>query len=400
MSGYRAMDPMRPSSIPIRSPSLNSHTRGLEVHLRRLDDNDFLHVRIVAKVTLGVDPVKGARVAWNALRRFDGLASYLPNLAVSEVLPLPPHLASKAGTVHRIRQVAFKQMMYMVLHGEALLDVVELNGRRAKNGGSVGGGDDRPPSTSGGSSGSSALGGDRDRDRDGGPELQFRMVQGDVHLLQGKWMIEEGRSASTTTTTTTTKGSGVGIGAGLSWGDDLEETEIGYDGDYEYPHASSSSMRETYSWTAAATTPRATVDIEPPWKSRATATATATAATNTKSKSKSKSYRRDLTSPAATPTNTVTQATPSSSPPSSPSTFSASSQPFPSSSSSTSSSSQTNVGPTPTVVRLAMEVMMRRSVRSLVFEPFLEELVFEDLGANLAVFKRAIETEVAAMEKS
>jgi len=117
----------------------------VEVHLRRLDDDDFLHMRIVA--TLRVMTAPG--VLWDVLTAYESLSDFLPNLAVSEVVPVPR--GRDAAGVKRLRQVAFKEMVYMVLHAEAHLDVVER--------------------------------------REAG-EVQFRMVQGDVHLLQGKWMLQ------------------------------------------------------------------------------------------------------------------------------------------------------------------------------------------------------------------
>lgn len=58
------------------------------------------------------------------LTDYERLADFLPNLAVSEVVPVPRGKLQRPG-VARVRQVAFKEMMYMVLHGEVILDVVE-----------------------------------------------------------------------------------------------------------------------------------------------------------------------------------------------------------------------------------------------------------------------------------
>ena len=116
-----------------------------EVHLRRLDGFDFLHRRAVAAVTVDAP----ASLVWEVLTDYDHLAEFIPNLAASERIKLPP---SAPANVVRVRQVGYKRMMYMCLHAESVLDLIE-----------------KPCS-----------------------EIQFRQVAGDFERFQGKWMLSEG----------------------------------------------------------------------------------------------------------------------------------------------------------------------------------------------------------------
>jgi hypothetical protein len=110
-----------------------------------LDGLDFLHRRAVAAVTVDAP----ASLVWEVLTDYDHLADFIPNLAASERIKLPP---SAPANVVRVRQVGYKRMMYMCLHAESVLDLIE-----------------KPCS-----------------------EIQFRQVAGDFERFQGKWMLSEG----------------------------------------------------------------------------------------------------------------------------------------------------------------------------------------------------------------
>lgn len=119
---------------------------GIEVHLRRLDSLDHVHRRAVAAIRVNAP----ASIVWDVITDYNRLHEFVPGLAASERIQLPRN----APNVKRVRQVAYKNLGYMRLHAESVMDLVE-----------------RPYS-----------------------ELQFRQVAGDVQLLQGKWMISEGLS--------------------------------------------------------------------------------------------------------------------------------------------------------------------------------------------------------------
>ena len=137
------------STEPSTGPSGWSSPRsnnGIEVHLRRLDGLDYIHRRAIAAIRVNAP----ASVVWDVITDYNRLHEFVPALVASERIQLPRN----APNVKRIRQVAYKNMGYMCLHAESVMDLVE-----------------RPYS-----------------------ELQFRQVAGDVQLLQGKWMISEGLS--------------------------------------------------------------------------------------------------------------------------------------------------------------------------------------------------------------
>lgn len=69
-----------------------------EVHLRRLDGFDYLHRRAVAAITIDAPP----ETVWAALTDYDRLAEFVPNLAVSQRIALPP---GAPPNVVRLRQV-------------------------------------------------------------------------------------------------------------------------------------------------------------------------------------------------------------------------------------------------------------------------------------------------------
>lgn len=140
----------------------NNSSSNTEIHLRRLDRIDKLHRRAVASVVINA-PIN---LIWNILTDYNNLAQYVPNLAASERMQLPPDAPER---VVRVRQIGYKRMPYMYLHAETVLDLVEMPWR----------------------------------------EIQFRQVSGSFDKFQGKWMLEEveaddGDSNATPSTTTKT----------------------------------------------------------------------------------------------------------------------------------------------------------------------------------------------------
>lgn len=69
-----------------------------EVHLRRLDQLDFLHRRAVSAITINA-PIEAV---WQVLTDYDHLAEFVPNLAISERIALP---TNAPRDVVRLRQV-------------------------------------------------------------------------------------------------------------------------------------------------------------------------------------------------------------------------------------------------------------------------------------------------------
>jgi len=116
----------------------------IEIHLRRLDGLDYVHRRSVAAIQVNAPP----SLVWDVITDYDRLAEFIPNLASSERIRLPDTAPSN---VIRVRQVGYKNMFYMCLHAESVMDLVE-----------------KPCS-----------------------EVQFRQVAGDVQTFQGKWMLQE-----------------------------------------------------------------------------------------------------------------------------------------------------------------------------------------------------------------
>lgn len=116
----------------------------IEIHLRRLDGLEYLHRRSVAAIRVNAP----ASLVWDVMTDYDRLAEFIPNLASSERIRLPD---SAPDNIVRVRQVGYKNMFYMCLHAESVMDLVE-----------------KPMS-----------------------EIQFRQVAGDVQTFQGKWMIQE-----------------------------------------------------------------------------------------------------------------------------------------------------------------------------------------------------------------
>lgn len=115
-----------------------------EVHLRRLDQPDKLHRRAVSVITIDA----AVNDVWDVLTDYEALAAVVPNLAVSERLPMPP---GSPSNLVRLRQVGVKGVAYLMLHGESIMDIVEVHQR----------------------------------------EIQFRQVSGDFLQLQGKFILAE-----------------------------------------------------------------------------------------------------------------------------------------------------------------------------------------------------------------
>eukprot|EP00210_Caulerpa_lentillifera_P001412 g1356.t1 len=122
-----------------------SQLTGVEVHLRKLDSNDYLHRRVVCCIRINA-PVKEV---WTVLTDYERLSEFVPNLVKSEIIVPRPASDAPQG-YKRLRQVVKKRQSYIQLQAESILDVVE-----------------RPYK-----------------------EIQFRQVSGFVQRLQGKWVLK------------------------------------------------------------------------------------------------------------------------------------------------------------------------------------------------------------------
>ena len=100
------------------APTILKGSHSCEVHLRRLDGLDYVHRRAIAAITIDA-PLKAV---WKVITDYDNLADFVPNVASSQRIALPPNAPAK---VIRIRQVGYKNMPYMCLHAETVLDLVE-----------------------------------------------------------------------------------------------------------------------------------------------------------------------------------------------------------------------------------------------------------------------------------
>ncbi|KAI8111305.1 hypothetical protein M9434_004877 [Picochlorum sp. BPE23] len=127
-----------------KSLSPEENNDDIEIHLRRLDGLDYLHRRSIAAIRINAPP----SLVWDVLTDYNRLAEFIPNLASSERIRLP---RAAPENVVRVRQVGYKNMFYMCLHAESVMDLVE-----------------KPFS-----------------------EVQFRQVAGDVEKFQGKWAMQE-----------------------------------------------------------------------------------------------------------------------------------------------------------------------------------------------------------------
>ncbi|WPT12333.1 hypothetical protein PSENEW3_00003472 [Picochlorum sp. SENEW3] len=132
------------SGDPRKNSSSEDNNDDIEIHLRRLDGLDYLHRRSIAAIRINAPP----SLVWDVLTDYNRLAEFVPNLASSERIRLP---RAAPENVVRVRQVGYKNMYYMCLHAESVMDLVE-----------------KPFS-----------------------EVQFRQVAGDVEKFQGKWAIQE-----------------------------------------------------------------------------------------------------------------------------------------------------------------------------------------------------------------
>jgi len=90
----------------------------VEIHLRRLDGLGYLHRRSVAAIKVNASPA----LVWKVVTDYNRLAEFVPNLASSERIRLP---STAPDNVVRVRQVGYKNMFYMCLHAESVMDIVE-----------------------------------------------------------------------------------------------------------------------------------------------------------------------------------------------------------------------------------------------------------------------------------
>ena len=92
----------------------------VEIHLRKLDDEEYVHNRVVASVEIEASKEK----IWDTLTDYDNLPTILPNLVLSQKIETKSRTKDLPGRV-RLRQVVFKEFMYLCFRAEALLDVLE-----------------------------------------------------------------------------------------------------------------------------------------------------------------------------------------------------------------------------------------------------------------------------------
>lgn len=114
------------------------------MHVRKLDAPGHLHRRILAGITIEAPLPR----VWAALTDYERLPSVVPSLVLSELVPASARRAYPAN-MRRLRQLAVKQLPYVELHTEIVLDVLEK------------------PAPAGGAY-----------------ELQFRQYDGDFDVLQ------------------------------------------------------------------------------------------------------------------------------------------------------------------------------------------------------------------------
>eukprot|EP00854_Cymbomonas_tetramitiformis_P007984 gene7984-9491_t len=117
-----------------------------EVHFRNLDTAEVLHRRVVTVVRIGAP----AADVWSFLTNYNELAKHTPALLHSKRLQ-PPAATPTSDNNVRVRQVVGMHLPYMTLQAEAVLDILEKNQN----------------------------------------EIQFRSVQGDFDVLQGKWLLQQ-----------------------------------------------------------------------------------------------------------------------------------------------------------------------------------------------------------------
>lgn len=119
-----------PEPATLRFSRQNSSSlafNGIEIHLRRLDGLEYWHRRLVASIRIDAP---GSSV-WQVISDYDNLANFVPNLASSERIRLP---TSAPKNVLRVRQVGYKNISYLCLHAESVMDLVEKEQRCAQFG--------------------------------------------------------------------------------------------------------------------------------------------------------------------------------------------------------------------------------------------------------------------------
>jgi len=168
-----SLPPLAPPPLPVAAapPPVPSEPppRGAlqEVHLRRLDRGEALHRRCIASVAIAA-PLE---FAWTALTEWEQHASFMPGVAVAQMLPGEGEAAAPASadTRARIRYLVAHCAPYVALHGVVTLDVLA---QRAGGGGAGAGG--VPP---------------------GARALHFRMLSPDAApgareaSVRGKWLL-------------------------------------------------------------------------------------------------------------------------------------------------------------------------------------------------------------------
>mmetsp|Transcript_4037 Transcript_4037/g.11724 ORF Transcript_4037/g.11724 Transcript_4037/m.11724 type:complete len:428 (+) Transcript_4037:347-1630(+) len=92
-------------------------TEGVKVHLRKLDNDRYIHSRVIASVDITADKEK----VWKTLTDYDNLPTILPNLVHSKAIRTK---YLQQGRL-KLRQIAFKEFMYLKFRAEAVLDVLE-----------------------------------------------------------------------------------------------------------------------------------------------------------------------------------------------------------------------------------------------------------------------------------
>ena len=89
---------------------------GVRIHLRKLDNDEYVHSRVIASVDIRADKMK----VWKTLTDYDGLSAILPNLIHSKAI----RTKSLPGRL-KLRQIVVKEFMYLRFRAEAVLDVLE-----------------------------------------------------------------------------------------------------------------------------------------------------------------------------------------------------------------------------------------------------------------------------------
>ena len=88
----------------------------VKIHLRKLDNDEYIHSRVIASIDIKATKAK----VWGTLTDYERLPTILPNLVHSKAMSsktLPGRL--------KLRQIVFKEFMYLRFRAEAVLDVLE-----------------------------------------------------------------------------------------------------------------------------------------------------------------------------------------------------------------------------------------------------------------------------------